>query len=98
MTIDERLEAVAQDLQRLTRIHLDNDREYRERFEKLTSALERTQGQLEKMQGQLEKMQGQLGQDAENIRALARIAESHHERITRLEEGPHGNGNGESAE
>ncbi len=30
----------------------------------------------------------QLQQDAENIRALVRVAELHHERLTRLEDGP----------
>jgi len=33
MTIDERLEAVARNLDTLTKSHLDDDREYRERFQ-----------------------------------------------------------------
>jgi hypothetical protein len=40
MTIEERLEAIAQNLDTLTKIHLDNDREYRERFDALTKAQE----------------------------------------------------------
>lgn len=35
----------------------------------------------------LDKLIVALEQDAENIRALARIAELHHERLTRLEGG-----------
>jgi hypothetical protein len=40
MTIEERLEAVAVQLDTLTRIHIDNDREFRERFDRLTEAQE----------------------------------------------------------
>jgi hypothetical protein len=39
VTIEERLEAIAKNLDTLTKIHLDNDREYRERFDALTKAL-----------------------------------------------------------
>lgn len=40
MTIDERLEAIAGNLDTLTKIHLDNDREYRGRFKQLTGLLQ----------------------------------------------------------
>ena len=33
MTIDEQLQQITANLNTLTRIHLDNDREYRERFQ-----------------------------------------------------------------
>jgi len=73
MTVDERIEAIARNLDTLTKIHLDNDREYRDRFTQLTAAIE--------------KLQISVQQDAENIRGLARIAEIHERRLTDLEGG-----------
>lgn len=35
MTIDERLDAIARDLETLTRIHIDRDREYQARFDEV---------------------------------------------------------------
>jgi hypothetical protein len=86
MTIDERLEAVAQDLQTLTHIHLDNDREYRERFQQLTAALQQLTGRLDQLTGDVQQLSGFVQKDAEHIRGLVRIAELHHARLTRLEE------------
>jgi len=80
MTVDERIEAIARNLDTLTKIHLDNDREYRDRFAQLTAA-------IEKLQISVEKMQISVQQDAENIRGLARIAEIHERRLTDLEGG-----------
>ena len=84
MTIDERLEAVARNLDMLTRIHLDDDREYRERFERLAQA----QVKLEKAQKrsfrEIQALHVLAQQDGENIRALARIAELHQHRLDEL--------------
>ena len=78
MTIDERLELIAQNLDTLTRIHIDNDREYRERFQQLTEAIEKNTRDIELLKRVSE-------QDGENIRALARIAEIHEQRLDDLE-------------
>ncbi len=86
MTIDERLEAVAVQLDQLTRIHIDNDREYRERFERLAEAQEKNARDIQGLARDLEKVHGLLLQDAEHIRAVVRIAELHHERLNRLED------------
>lgn len=85
MTIDERLEAVARSLDMLTQIHLDNDREYRERFQQLTEAQEKNARDIAALTGDIQSLNGLLRQDAENIRALARIAELHQQRLDRLE-------------
>lgn len=78
MTIEERLEAVAVQLDTLTRIHVDNDREFRERFDRLTEA-------QEKNARDIEALKTVVVQDTDNIRALIRIAELHHERLNPLE-------------
>ena len=64
-TFEERLEALKQTLELVAAMHLDNDREFRERFAAIAKAQE---------------------QDGEHIRALVRIAEIHHERLSRLED------------
>jgi hypothetical protein len=64
-TIDERLEAINQTLELVAAMHVDNDKEFRERF------------------AQIAKLQEQ---DGEHIRALVRIAEIHHQRLSRLED------------
>lgn len=78
MTIDERLEAAARQLDTLTKIHIDDAREYRERFQQLSEAQEKNARDIQALQGLLQ-------QDAENIRALARIAELHQQRPDRLD-------------
>jgi hypothetical protein len=71
--IDERLEAIKQTLELTAAMHIDNDREFRERF-----------AEIDKRFAQIAKLQEQ---DGEHIRALVRIAEIHHERPARLEGG-----------
>jgi hypothetical protein len=96
MTIDERLEAVARNLDTLAKIHLDNDREYRERMDQITEArekdsrefrerLERLTQAQENNTRDIQALVGLLQQDGENIRALARVAERHQERLDRLD-------------
>jgi hypothetical protein len=85
MTIDERLEAVAHNLDMLTRIHLDDDREYRERFERLAEAQERLEKAQERSFRDIQALQVMAQQDGENIRALARIAELHQRGLDELE-------------
>ena len=63
-TIDERLGAIRQTLELTAAMHLDNDKEFRERFAAIAKLQE---------------------QDGEHIRALVRIAEIHHERLSHLE-------------
>jgi predicted metallo-beta-lactamase superfamily hydrolase len=66
-TIDERLEAINQTLELVAAMHVDNDKEFRERFAEIAKAQQ---------------------QDGEHIRALVRIAEIPHERLSRLEGDP----------
>ena len=42
ISVDERIESIARTLDMLTKIHLDNDREYRERFEEIAAAQRET--------------------------------------------------------
>lgn len=74
MTIDERLERLA------------------ERHEALAQSLELMQHMWEQRwtaaETRLDKITTAIAQDAENIRGLVRIAELHHERISRLEGQP----------
>jgi hypothetical protein len=63
-TMDKRLEAINQTLELVAAMHIDNDKEFRERLAEIAKAQ-------------------QL--DGEHIRALGRIAEIHHERLSRLE-------------
>ena len=65
MTIDERLEKLAERHEALAQSMELMQHMWNERFDKITTAIE---------------------QDAENIRGLARIAELHHERLSRLED------------
>ena len=73
MTLDERLDSIARSLDTLTRIHLDDDREYPERMKQLS--------------GRIDQLTAAAERDGENIRALARIAEIHERRLTDLEGG-----------
>lgn len=86
MTIEERLEAIAQNLDTLTRIHLDNDREYRERFKQLTETQDKNARDIEGNARDIQALKALMQMDAENIRALARIAELHEQRLDRLED------------
>jgi|GraSoiStandDraft_16_1057320.scaffolds.fasta_scaffold773257_1 hypothetical protein len=80
MNIDERLDRISQNLDTLTKIHLDNDREYRERFDKIAMS-------LESLSRDVQTLNAAAQHDGENIRALARIAEIHERRLTALEGG-----------
>jgi hypothetical protein len=96
MTIDEQLAAVRHNLDMLTRIHLDNDREFRERMGQINEErqkdsrefrerLDRLTAAQEGNTRDIQSIAVLLRQDGENIRALARIAERHQERLDRLD-------------
>jgi queuine/archaeosine tRNA-ribosyltransferase len=99
MNIDERLESVARNLDMLIRIHLDSEREYRERLDKSDEQMERSREQhersreqhersrerLDRIEGHLESLTVLVQQDGEHIRALARIAERHQDRLDNLD-------------
>ena len=81
MTIDERLErlterheALAQSLELMQHTQQEDQQRWKERW----AANE----------ARLDKITTAIEQDAENIRGLARIAELHHERLSRLEDPP----------
>jgi hypothetical protein len=59
-----------------------------ERHEALTLSVELLTHEMQKLTELSIAAQKERDQDAENIRALARIAELHHERLSRLEGTP----------
>ena len=73
MTVEERFEQIESNLKMLIKIHLDNDREYRERFDQLLTAIE--------------ELIATSKQNGEHIHALVRIAEIHERRLSDLEGG-----------
>jgi uncharacterized protein YlxW (UPF0749 family) len=99
MTIDERLErlterheALAQALELMQRIWQDQSaedrialRELRAAVQGLQTTVQGMQTTVQSMQTTVQGMQTAVQQDAENIRALAHIAEIHERRLSRLE-------------
>ena len=71
MTVEERFKRIESNLDMLIKIHLDTDREYRERFEQLMTAIE--------------ELRAASKQDGEHIHALVRIAGIHERRLSDLE-------------
>src|ERR1017187_5047412 len=69
---DERLEALKQTLELVAAMHIDNDKEFRERFAEIATTLQQVAANQER--------------DGEHILALVRIAELHDRRLTRLED------------
>jgi hypothetical protein len=58
-----------------------------EKLERLTERTQAIAESLELVVGQVEQLGNYIHQDAENIRALARVAEIHERRLTHLEGG-----------
>jgi hypothetical protein len=72
-SIDERLEAIKQTLELVAAMHVDNDKEFRERFAEIATILQQVAANQER--------------GAEHIHGLVRIAELHDRRLTHLEGG-----------
>ena len=88
MTIDERIEALTMNLELLSR-DLESFRDTsRETMAQLAHQVARGSQQLAQVVQQVAQLVTVVTTDAENIRALARIAEIHERRLTDLEEGP----------
>jgi hypothetical protein len=86
MTIDERLEALtarhealAQTLELTAAMQQDSERRWEQRFE-------RWEQRFQLWDQRFDKIATALQQDGENIRALARVAELQHERLSRIED------------
>lgn len=86
MTTDERIDAIARALDTLTKIHLGDDREYRERFQQIAAIQEKNSRDIQDLTREMQSVRSALQLDAENIRALARVAELHEQRLDRLED------------
>jgi hypothetical protein len=71
-TFEERLEAINHTLELVAAMHVDNDKEFRQRI-----------AEIDKRLAAITKAQEQ---DGEHIRALVRIAEIHEHRISHLED------------
>ena len=69
---DERLEALKQTLELVAAMHIDNDKEFRERFAEIATTLQQVAANQER--------------DGEHILALVRMAELHDRRLKRLED------------
>lgn len=85
MTVEERFERIESNLDMLIKIHLDNDREYRERFDQIMRAIEELKGATQELKGATQELRAASKQDGEHIHALVRIAEIHERRISDLE-------------
>ena len=79
-TIDERLEASKQTLELTAAMHIDNDREFRERFAEIDK-------RFAGIAITLQEIATNQKRDGEHILALVRIAELHDRRLTHLEGG-----------
>ena len=74
MTIDERIEAIASNLDILTKLHLDNDRDYRE----MLGSLAATVGRLDIA---VEKLTAFSADVKDALLRLANIAGAHQDRL-----------------
>ena len=81
MNIDERLEAMARTLDTLIKIHLDNDREYRERFAEIAGAQRENEARFAQVTRNFEVM-------LDSLNRLAEIARAHEQRLDDLEDHP----------
>ena len=91
MTIDERLENIARNLDTLTKLHLDSDREWREGQAANEELLRELQVANEKARAANEKRFAQIAYNFEvmhdSIKRLERIALAHEQRLDDLEGG-----------
>jgi hypothetical protein len=78
MTTDERIEAITSNLDTLTKLHLDNDREYRE----ILGSLAATVGRLDIA---VEKLTAFAADVKDALRRLTNIAGAHERRLDDLE-------------
>ena len=78
MTVEERFEQMESNLNMFIKIHLDNDREYRERFERILK-------RLDQLVTAIEELRAASQPDGEHIHALVRIAEIHERPLSDLE-------------
>jgi sulfatase maturation enzyme AslB (radical SAM superfamily) len=85
VTVEERFERIENNLDMLIKIHLDNDREYRGRFDQIMRAIEELRASTKELKASTEELRTASKQDGEHIRALVRIAEIHERRISDLE-------------
>jgi len=80
VTVEERFERMESNLDVLIKIHLENDREYRERFDQVVK-------RMDQLTAAIEELRAASKQDGEHIHALVRIAEIHERRLSDLEGG-----------
>jgi ABC-type transporter Mla subunit MlaD len=81
MTIDERIEAIASNLDTLTKLHLDNDREYREIIGSLAATVGRMDTAVGRMDTAVEKLTAFAADVKDALRRLANIAGAHQDRL-----------------
>jgi hypothetical protein len=89
VNLDERLEALTQNVELLAAMHRDNEKRFEERFELHEKLLERLSEQSERHSEQSERAFAQIGHNFEvvldSIRSLENIARSHEQRLDDLE-------------
>jgi len=95
MTIDERLEklaertdAIAQSLELLTSLHLDNERRLAEYAAKSDERFAKTEERFGKYEERSAKTEERMAQLMETMNRLANVVISHEERLDGLEDRP----------
>ena len=83
---NDRLDRIEQILERVAK----RQDEMAARQQYHDDAFERHDAEAKRLQEQIDKLTHAISADAENIRALARIAELHHQRLERLEDNQRG--------
>jgi hypothetical protein len=83
MTFEEQLASIAQNLDTLTKIHLDNDREYRERFTALGKAQENLTKALADFNADVTRYAASMDRVIEQ---LSNLALDHERRLKDLED------------
>jgi len=81
MTIDERIEAIATNLDTLTKLHLDNDREYREMIGSLATTVGSLAAAVVRLDTAVEKLTAFSADVKDSLRRLANIAGAHEDRL-----------------
>jgi len=83
--IERNLHSASERMDMLIKIHLDNDGEYRERLDRLEGSIVELRNGIVELRNGISDLRIASAQDGENIRALARIAEIHERRLSRIE-------------
>jgi hypothetical protein len=92
VTTDERLDkltdkvsAIAEHLDLLTRMHIDNEREFRERFDKIEDLFQRNEERFQRTEERFQRNEERLAQLMDTMNIVGRILTLHEKRLDDLE-------------